>query len=151
MQSAAVSQGVVGTVDVKTKRVHFYVQRNTSFSAVGKIPFDYAQLNEGNGFNLASGYFIAPVSGNHHFQFSAVKSNAATSLMIFLFVNHHIVGVTWTSQSTTGSLEVVSLTASLRLVAGDKVSLYKHSGDALFDYSYHTTHFTGWLVEEDLP
>ena len=45
--------------------------------------------------------------------------------------------------------DVVSLNASWRLEEGDTVNLY-NSGKGFDDSNYHYTHFTGWLVEEDL-
>jgi len=42
--------------------------------------------------------------------------------------------------------DVVSLSASLRLAAGDRVNLFLLEG-AL---SHLQSHFNGWLVEEDL-
>ena len=139
-------------MDVKTKSVHFYVQRNSSFdSDTGAyIPFELARLNEGGAFNLASGNFTAPVQGIYHFQFSAVNDKAATSLDIVLRVNGANVGETRTHQTATGNLDTVSLSASLRLKAGDTVNLFKIRTGTLYDYFFHLTHFSGWLVEEDL-
>jgi len=43
------------------------------------------------------------------------------------------------------------LTASFKMKVGDKVNLYKaHNNGVLYDDPNHYTHFTGWLVEEDL-
>ena len=64
----AVSQDFIGQVDVKTKTVHFFVQRNSPFSTTNAvIPFDVACLNQGNAFDLASGIFTVPVPGIYHF------------------------------------------------------------------------------------
>jgi len=49
-----------------------------------------------------------------------------------------------------GDLHVVSLAASLRLKAGDRVNLFNTGDGILYDNADHYTHFTGWLVEEDL-
>jgi len=99
---------------------------------------------------LASGTFTVPVPGIYNFQFSAVKSSSATKLNIEFRVNDVNVGETWTVQAATGSNDVVSLSASLRLKAGDTVKLYNYGSGVLADSSYHYTHFSGWLVEEEL-
>ena len=147
-----VSQELIGNVDIKTRTVHFYVTRNSPFSTHNAvIPFELAFLNEGGAMNLASGIFTAPVPGIYHFEFSGLKDYSATYLVVDIQVNGARIGVAYTEQSATGSRDVVSLSASLRLAANDRVNLFNYNtAGVLFDNSGHTTHFTGWLVEEDL-
>lgn len=109
------------------------------------------RLNEGNAFNMTSGVFTAPLKGIYHFQLSAVKDPSAPYLDISLQLNGRNVGRAYCQPSTpTRSFDTVSLSASLRLAANDRVNLYNQVSGALFDDDYHKTHFTGWLVEEDL-
>ena len=141
---------MIGHVDVKTKTVHFYVQKDSNFGAVDAvIPFEVERLNEGAAFNLSAGIFTVPVPGIYHFDFSSLKDPSSTYLHIRLQVNGSNVGNAYTQQSPTGSYDVVSLNASWRLEEGDTVNLY-NSGKGFDDSNYHYTHFTGWLVEEDL-
>jgi len=136
---------------VKTKTVHFYVQRNSSFGpGAVVIPFELARINEGNGFDLSSGIFTVPIPGIYHFDFSAIKDESVTGLYIYLQVNGATIGQAATDQAATGSNDAVSLSASLRLAAGDRVYLFNSGIGVLFDNSAHRTHFSGWLVEEDL-
>jgi len=152
--SIAVFESLIGQVDVKTKIVHFFVQRNTPFTYTDVvIPFDLARVNEGNAFNLKSGIFIVPVPGIYHFDLTAQKCLFSKFLGIFLQVNGTDVGAAYTWQTATGNSNVVSLSASLRLAAGDSVKLfnsrYNHArAGGVCDNG--DTHFTGGLVEEDL-
>ena len=155
--SFPVSEVSIGQVNVKTKIIHFYVKRNSNFETQNAvIPFDLARLNEGGAFNLPSGIFTVPVPGIYNFLLSAVKLGPATNLNIFLQVNGVNVGLANTDQYSTGTYEAVSLSASLRLAAGDKVNLYNWNDgfykvrSALADNEKHFTHFSGWLVEEEL-
>ena len=100
--------------------------------------------------NLASGIFTAPVPGIYHFDFSGVKDTSGPGLLIYLQVNGAIIGAGYTIQSSTGTRDTVSLSTSLRLAEGDRVNVYKTAGGILFDDSDHQTHFSGWLVEENL-
>lgn len=138
-------------MDVKTKNVHFYVQRNTSFSTSNAvIPFELVRLNEGEAMNLVSGIFTAPVTGIYHFEFNSVKDGSSDYLDIFLQVNGENVGFAFTEDlNRTKAAFVISLTTSLRLKVDDSVNLYKRN-IGMLDSDYHYTHFTGWLVDQDL-
>ena len=142
---------MLGNVDLKTNNVHFYVQRNSSFNLTDAvIPFQFARLNEGGAFDLPSGLFTAPVKGIYHFDFSAVKS-LSDYLHISLQVNGANVGRVVTYTSATESNNVVSLSASLRLAAGDRVNVFNDYNGSLTGGPFDLfTNFSGWLVEEDL-
>ena len=132
--SDAVSQDFIGNVDLKTKSVHFYVQRNSIFNTPKSIiPFESARLNEGDAFSLSSGIFTAPVNGIYHFQFSAVKGLHDTYLDIILQVNGANIALAYTHQPYSPGNIVVSLSASLRLAAGDKVNLFNLNNGGLHD------------------
>jgi len=117
------------------------------------IPFDVERLNVGGAMNLATGVFTAPVDGIYHFEFSAMKSydGGALDTYVTLQVNGGGVSLAYASAEIAPYLPLSGISASLRLKTGDQVRLYKETG-ALNDYvgSNHYTHFTGWLVEEDL-
>ena len=143
-------QSLVGNLDVKTKNVHFYVQRSRNFGiAKAVIPFESARVNEGNAMNVISGIFTVPIAGIYHFQFSAVKDKSVAYLAIHLQVNGVTVGEAPTNQPTAGSYDGVSLSASLRLAANDRVNLYNLKGVLHENRNAPMTHFSGWLVEEE--
>jgi len=111
-----------------------------------------ARLNEGEAFDLSSGVFTVPVAGIYHFDFSVVKDDVYQVLGIQLQVNGVVVGNAYTHQgysSSSKQMTTASLSSSLRLKVNDKVTLLKMDG-GLVDNEWHQTHFTGWLVEEDL-
>lgn len=148
-----VSEEVIGNIEVKTKNVHFYVQRNSSFNKSNSvITFELERLNEGKAMNLKTGFFTVPVPGIYYFQFSAVNHRDRTNLWIDLRVNGATVGHAQTNDEISGipHINTVSLSSSLRLAVNDRVNLYTHHEGVIFDGSSHTTHFTGWLVQEDL-
>lgn len=137
-------------MDVKTKGVHFYVQRNTSFKMANTvIPFEVGVLNIGDAMNVKSGIFTAPVSGVYHFEFTGTKDKSDKQLDVQLEVNSNIHVGEAHGSGAVKSTSNLYITASLRLKKGDRVNLYK-AGGVLYDSTVHYTHFTGWLVEEDL-
>lgn len=96
--------------------------------------------------NLATGVFTVPVNGIYHFEFSGMKEVDDSIIYIYLQVN----GVTITQSYATDLphyLALSTISASLRLKTGDQVRLFKTVG-ILNDGPF--SHFTGWLVEEDL-
>lgn len=132
---------------MKTRTVHFYVQRNSSFTENSTIPFQLERLNEGGAMDTATGIFRAPVDGTYHFEYCGGSFTASnSSLVIYLQVNGVNVGIAFSSSANYGHS---SINASLRLKAGDRVNVFKESGQ-LYDDGNHSTHFTGRLVEEDL-
>jgi len=137
-------------VEVKTKAVHFYVQRSGDFALNGVvIPFESVQLNEGGAMNAAAGVFTAPVDGIYHFEFSALRDGATTDIV---YVDLQVNGVTLATSyagDLPNFLSLNGINASFRLKTGDQVRLYK-TGGILNDNNRHYTHFSGWLVEEDL-
>jgi len=146
---------MIGDVDVKTKNIHFYVQRSTNFDVDNAvIPWEVTRLNEGGAMNIASGIFTVPVPGIYHFEFSGMKLNSAPFICVFLQVNGATIGTAGSNASgqPAGTYESYSLTASLRLKAGDTVSLYNSNDGILYEAAVvnYKNQFAGWLVEEDL-
>lgn len=146
---------MIGYVNLRTTSVHFYVQRLAYLKKNGTIPFNMARLNVGGAMNLTTGVFRCPVKGIYHFEFSSLKDNNALSdSYVHLYLNGNVmIGSSYANKGVP-YLGHSGISASLRLKAGDTISLTKTSG-VLNDhkdagYPLQFTHFTGWLVEEEL-
>ncbi len=140
-------QTKIGFVDVKSSPIYFYVQRNNKFNTTNvPIPFELERLNVGGSMNLASGIFTAPKPGTYFFSSSGIAEGG--NLWIGLYVNDSRIG---SGHSEAINYNTFSLESTLRLNAGDKVSLQKYNGNGVLqDNGDHYTHFTGWLLQEDL-
>ena len=108
--------------------------------------------------NLQSGKFVAPRTGKYYFSTSGRAYFAASSgryFIIQLFKNGAGIGSAHGDEISTVDyqFENFSIQSTLDLKAGDEIWLQitvMPSGVYLTDDGNHFTHFTGWLLEEDI-
>jgi hypothetical protein len=148
----------IGYVDVKSVPVYFYVQRNTPFYPQNTpIPFELERVNEGNGMDLASGKFTAPRPGIYFFSFTGnggLFSSSEANFYFRLFLNGNLIGSTHV-QEMNGPISEhspMSFQSTLKLEKGDRVWVQMEYSPAMYlsDESTHTTHFTGFMLEEEI-
>lgn len=146
-----VSETLYGSLDVKTKSVHFYVQRSGDFNVTNSVvPFNVERLNLGGAIDLATGVFTVPVNGIYHFEsFGLKEANDLKSIYIALQVNGVDISSSYALDYGAVYRGLSGISASLRLKTGDQVRLFKTTG-TLNDEGGLFTHFSGSLIEEDL-
>ncbi len=150
----------IGYADVKSAPVHFHVQRNSHFKTkLTPIPFDLAVVNEGNAMNLTSGIFTAPRPGTYFFSFTGVahlySSSSYVEFYSYLFLNGNLIGSNFVQENNTpvDQYNPVTLQSTLNLKTGDQVWVtidYSGSSSYLHDDGNHRTHFTGFMLEEEI-
>ena len=139
-----------GSTNVKWTPVYFYVQRNREFSRENSIiTFNEERLNLGGAMNINTGVFTAQRSGTYFFSFAYMKDNQSKSILIFIRKNRENVGAAHVERLTNTMFQS-SLFVTLKLKLGDTVDLFQIRNGNMFDDASHYTHFTGWLMEEDL-
>jgi hypothetical protein len=143
----------IGYVDVKSAPVHFYVQRNSSISTEGTpIPFEFAVVNEGNAMDLNTGKFTAPRPGIYFFSFAGTARLYTSSFHSHIYLNGNHIGSSYVQGNNVDKYSQMSFQLTLNLKKGDQVWVQiSYSGDSyLYDDRYHRTHFTGWMLEEEI-
>jgi hypothetical protein len=150
----------IGFVDVKSAPVHFYVQRNSSFSdEFTPILFDLAVVNEGNALDLTTGKFTAPRPGIYYFSFAGAaysKSSSNVSFWSRLYLNGNVIGSSRFAEynSPVDQNSPLTLQSTLNLKTGDQlwvqIDYTSGSSSSLYDSSSHYTHFTGFMLEEEI-
>ncbi len=150
----------IGYADVKSVPVNFYVQRNSSFYTESTpIPFDLALVNEGNAMNLTTGKFTAPRPGIYFFSFTGrahLKSSSSVYLDSDLYLNGYSIGRSNVYEANTpvDQYKPLTLQSTLNLKKGDQlwmqISYTSSSSSFLYDSSNHHTHFTGFMLEEEI-
>ena len=100
--------------------------------------------------NATSGIFTAPKPGTYFFSFSGVGSFNSWSYPQ-LDLNGILIGSGVADAESTGH-STFSIQSTLQLNAGDQVSLKLDllGTGYIYDDGDHFTHFTGWLLQEDL-
>jgi hypothetical protein len=115
-------------------------------------------VNEGNAMNLKTGIFTAPRTGTYFISFAAVvefpDKTSYSFCRIGLYLNGVSIGYSWVEESTVAyQRSPGSFQSTLNLKKGDQVWLQIHAlSDRvyLFDNEAHYTHFTGFLLEEEI-
>ena len=144
--------------------VYFYFQKTHANFITPKIPvpFEVQKVNVGGGMNN-KGVFTAPRAGLYSFSlqgaasFTPVKNIRHSRFYIHFYLNGKPLKagsyVDAISDKTEKQFETFSLQTSVNLKVGDKIWLevqIRTKGAALWDDIDFTTHYNGWLVEEDL-
>ncbi len=109
--------------------------------------------------NLTSGIFTAPRPGIYFFSFTGLADFPASSslvgLGVSLYLNGGQIGEGYVREGNTvaGQFSPLTLQSTLNLKKDDQVwiTIYYQSTRAnLFDSSDHSTHFTGFMLEEEI-
>ncbi len=146
----------IGYADVKSLPTYFYVQKTGPFSTLGApIPFESERLNIGGAMNIKTGKFTAPRKGVYFFAFSGVSIvDRPGHLDVGLMVNGVQIGrAQCNSRSGGGEWETLTLQSTIELKMGDLVWLQIvniHSAFLQDESAGQFTHFSGWLLQEDL-
>jgi len=144
---------LLGFLNVKSlpKGVHFYAQRSQRFKEKDAVvPFDRVLLNEGDGLDGSTGIFRAPKPGIYHFLFHGYKDHdQAEALNIDLRVNGVNVANAYGQYFENVGIPV-GVHSVVKLKTGDEVTLIKYGEGWLSDDDTPDTHYSGWLVEEEL-
>jgi hypothetical protein len=147
----------IGYTDVKSAPVYFYVQRNSSFNQVSTpLPFELALVNKGNAMNLTTGKFTAPRSGIYFFSFTGhAKFPTSSSKLYFgcsLYLNKVKIGSSFIQEANTvdDQRDTLTFQSTLNLKSNDQVWVEVWTTMFLHDNDNHYTHFTGFILEEEI-
>jgi len=138
----------IGSNDIISSPVQFYVQRNTDWATLNTpIKFQITKLNVGNAMNIGTGIFTAPKAGTYSFALSCTEYSS-TKPTVYLRLNGNQIAFIDLFNGS-GSWKSGSINSILKLKVGDQISIVLTRGTLSDSYDLRT-HFTGILLEEDL-
>ncbi|XP_004390595.1 cerebellin-3 [Trichechus manatus latirostris] len=141
---AALGEAPPGRVAFAAVRSHHHEPSGEMVNGTsGAIYFDQVLVNEGSGFDRASGSFVAPVRGVYSFRFHVVKVYNRQTVQVSLVLN------TWPVISAFANdpdvtREAATSSVLLPLDPGDRVSLRLRRGNLLGGWKYSS--FSGFLI-----
>jgi hypothetical protein len=106
--------------------------------------------------NAGNGKFTAPVTGTYFFSFSGIAYMIGTTsdgyFQASLRKNGEQIGRVEAAMTQGLSTDGYSLQSTLYLQAGEQIWMQSDNEDKmyLYDNGNHYTHFTGWLLQEDV-
>ena len=134
------------------------MQREKHFDATNTpIPFEWERLNIGNAMNGTSGIFTAPRAGTYAFFFNGVGDiqrgcNCLIGIAIYLNGNLIQHGEAEGMDGRFPQSQSFSLQSTLNSYVGDQIWLavtYVSLTETFLEGALFS-HFSGWLVEENL-
>ena len=138
----------LGTYELKQKP-SFDVASSTSVAASAVQSFNTVYFNNGGWFSTTTGRFTAPVAGGYFFTCSSIKSTAATTTVVRLYLRKN--GVIQynsrhyrMSETATAGYGEGSCSWLLDLNANDYVEVWVGAGASHASTQY--TWFTGFLL-----
>ncbi|XP_046648260.1 uncharacterized protein LOC124338218 isoform X1 [Daphnia pulicaria] len=147
----------IGFDGVQSASVYFYVQRSGDFRSVNNpITFDLERINTGGAMNAGSGIFTVPVTGTYFFTFSGMAYMVGTTkdgkFHASLRKNGELIGRVEAAMTQGVSSDGFSLQSTLHLQAGEQIWIQSDTEEYMYlhDNGNHYTHFTGWLLQEDV-
>jgi len=154
------SSSASNTLLTSKQKVAFDAYRNQPFDEEqATITYDGTSTNLGNGLNISTGMFTAPIAGAYAFHFHALTRDGTATYIKFMHNGRNVGGAYRrhageADENHEESLHEFGLQRAegmlgqsvvLSLEEKDQISVFAYHGN-IRDGGWHYTHFTGYLL-----
>eukprot|EP00105_Crassostrea_gigas_P001898 XP_011414245.1 PREDICTED: complement C1q-like protein 4 isoform X2 [Crassostrea gigas] len=137
----------------RQSQIAFHVHLTHNINNLGvhqAIEFDYVLLNEGNGYSVYTGHFVAPVSGLYVFAWT-ISSGDYTCIVYDVVKNNEILVHFISDAADHNDWAVSSGTAVTRMNSGDRVwirvsDIHVPCSHTVYGAGLGTSSFAGYLL-----
>lgn len=121
-------------------KIYFDAYKKTGFSSVNSvIPYDDIAVNLGNGLDVKSGIFTAPVDGDYLLMFTALKNVESTYLRFLMKKNATTTVAATYAYSENKVATPMKMSSIQSLKKGETISVVLSTGSSSdFDNEFHT-------------
>ena len=114
--------------DANQKVIFSAIRKTDHVNEKDWVTYDEADVNEGGGMNIGTGYFTVPVSGIYSFSFRGLTKYEGARTAIHVRKNDAFQFYIFENSEGTKSHDILSTTWTMNLKQNDVISLYSYSG-----------------------
>ena len=139
--------------DANQKVIFSAIRKTDHVNEKDWVTYDEADVNEGGGMNIGTGYFTVPVSGIYSFSFGGMTKYEGDRTSVLVMKNGTSIFTIFDNSESIKdhpilSMSMLSTTWVMNLTQNDVISLFTYNGE-LYVSPNHLVFFNGHLLKRN--